>query len=90
MKKLMKNCDFNVGDWIILSEERIEVIIQYGFLEKANPIAREIISINNEEKDAIEINLVEKNIKVRKEYYRLATEKEIKVAKLKQAFIKNK
>jgi hypothetical protein len=90
MRKLIENHDFKIGDWIILSEERIKLIVQYGFLEKPNPLAREVVSINIEERNAVGINLYEEVISVKKKDYRLATEKEIKMAKLKQAFIKNK
>ena len=90
MKKLIKNCDFKIGDWIILSEERLKLIAQYGTIERPNPLAREVVSVDAEEKKSIGISLCEEVISVRKEDYRLATEKEIKKTKLIQIFVKNK
>ena len=81
---LLKNNNFKIGDWIILSEEHINFLIENSILKEGQFTrrARNIIGITNEQKGLLLIDINNSEQEVNKRDYRFATDREIKEAKI--------
>ena len=80
---------FNVGDKIVMKESSIRSIMQvYGYNEHKVKQVMEVAKVNVDGSCVIKLKLnVDKIIPFRSIHYRLATDGEIKLDKIKKIFI---